>query len=250
MMIKKVLISIVFILCLVGLWQLIVFLQIWPDYVLPSPLTVMATLAKNLENGHILQAIAISLKRIAIGYSASILLGFLIGISCGGISLIDDTIGTLVLGFQSLPSIAWLPLAVLWFGLNDKAVIFVVLIGSVFSMAISVRLGIKSVPNLLRQVGMTFGATRFQMYRHIILPSIVPSTVQGLKLGWSFAWRSLMAGELLVAGLGLGQMLTMGRDLNDMSLVMSVMLVIVAIGLVVDRVIFARLESWVKERWV
>jgi len=247
---RRILIPSVFVLCLVGLWQLIVWLQIWPDYVLPSPVTVMGTLAKNLENGRILQAIAISLRRIAIGYSISLLLGFMIGVCCGGITLVDETVGILVLGFQSLPSIAWLPLAVLWFGLNDTAVIFVVLIGSVFSMAISVRLGVKSVPSVLRQVGMTFGATRFQMYRHIILPSIIPSTVQGLKLGWSFAWRSLMAGELLVAGLGLGQMLTMGRDLNDMSLVMSVMLVIVAIGLIVDRVIFAKLESWVKERWV
>lgn len=113
-MTRRILIPCAFVFCLVGLWQLVVYLQIWPDYVLPSPLTVLGTLAKNLENGRILQAIAMSLRRIAIGYSVSLLLGFLIGISCGGITLVDETVGILVLGFQSLPSIAWLPLAALW----------------------------------------------------------------------------------------------------------------------------------------
>jgi NitT/TauT family transport system permease protein len=155
-----------------------------------------------------------------------------------------------MLGLQSLPSIAWLPLAVLWFGLNERAIIFVVLMGSLFSIAVSARAGVRNIPPLLKRTGQTYGATRWQMYRYIILPGMMPSIMQGLKLGWSFAWRSLMAGELLLmSGLGIGQMLQMGRDLNDMSLVLAVMLVIIIVGLAVDRLVFGRIEARVQERW-
>ncbi|MBM3934513.1 MAG: ABC transporter permease [SAR202 cluster bacterium] len=245
----KTLPFVVFVAALIGVWQAVAMAEVWPSYTLPSPEVVWNTLARNVENGRIQQALAVSMQRLAIGYVIALAIGMVIGVLCGVVRIADRTVGTLVLGMQSLPSVAWLPLAVLWFGLNDAAIIFVVVMGSLFSIAVSARSGIQSLPAIYTRVGQTYGATRLQMYRHVVLPGMAPSMAQGLKLGWSFGWRSLMAGELLFAGLGLGQMMTMGRDLNDMGMVIAVMLVIVAVGLVVDRLAFGRLEWWVQDRW-
>ena len=195
------------------------------------------------------QALAISFTRLVIGYAISFAIGATVGALIGTVQWIDHTLGSLVLGFQSLPSITWLPLAILWFGLNQQAIIFVVLMGSLFSVAISVRAGVRGIPPLLTRAAQTLGANHWQLYRYVVLPGMLPSLVQGLKLGWSFAWRSLMAGELLFVSLGLGHLLNLGRDLNDMSMVMAVMLVIIAVGVVIDRLVFGRLEAWVQDRW-
>lgn len=234
---------------LIGLWQLIATLEVWPPYLFPSPGSVWESLWKNIENWLIIDALEISLKRLAIGYGISLTLGLAIGISTGTIRWIDETVGTLVLGLQSLPSITWLPLALLWFGLSERAIVFVVLMGSIFAVAISARDGVQRIPALQKRAAQTFGASRWQMYRYVVMPGMLPSMAQGLKLGWSFAWRSLMAGELLFISGGLGQLLDMGRNLNNMSMVLAIMLVIVAVGLTFDRLLFARLEAWVQERW-
>ena len=234
---------------LVGLWWLVAAVEVWPPYLFPSPGSVFEALRRNLENGLIEEALQISFKRLAIGYAVSLCTGVTIGVLTGTVRWLDETLGRLVLGIQSLPSVTWLPLAVLWFGLNDKAIIFVVLMGSMFSVAISARDGVRNIPPLFHRAAQTMGASRLQMYRYVVAPAMLPSMVQGLKLGWSFAWRSLMAGELLFVSLGLGQLLNVGRDLNDMSMVVSIMLVIVAVGLAVDLLIFSRLEAWVRERW-
>jgi len=239
---------VLFLALLVAVWQALYALEIWPPYTLPSPGSVGETLWRNTENGRIPRAVGVSMRRLAIGYALSVGAGITIGSLTATSRLADSTVGKVVLGMQSLPSVAWLPLAVLWFGLNEQAIIFVAFMGSLFSVAISTNSGVKSIPPLLRQVGQTYGASRWQMYRHIIVPGMMPSLAGGLKLGWSFAWRSLMAGELLYAGLGLGQMLERGRDLNDMSLVLATMLVIISVGLVMDQLVFGRLEHWVLER--
>ena len=140
-------------------------------------------------------------------------------------------------------------MAVLWFGLSDAAIIFVVLMGSTFSIAISARSGIRGLPPLLARAAGTLGASRFQLYRYVIIPAMVPAMVQGMKQGWSFAWRSLMAGELLFVTIGLGHLLDVGRNLNDINMVFAVMLVIVVVGVVIDRVLFGTAEAWVRERW-
>ncbi len=159
---------------------------------------------------------------------------------------LDETLGSLVLGMQSLPSITWLPLAILWFGLSEQAIIFVVVMGSVFAIAISARDGVRNIPVLQRRAAQVFGATRWQTIRYVTLPGMLPSMAQGLKLGWSFSWRSLMAGELLFVSAGLGHLLQLGRDLNNMALVIAIMGVIVAVGLAFDRLIFGPLEAWVR----
>lgn len=238
-----------FYVALLAIWQLVAVAGLWPSYSFPGPGAVFSSLRENVGNGLIPEALQISMKRLAFGFGISFGIGLVLGAAMGAARWVDETVGSLVLGLQSLPSITWLPLAVLWFGLSERAIIFVVLMGSIFSIAISGRSGVQSLPPLLRRAGMTFGARRWQMYRYVMLPAMLPSMVQGLKLGWSFAWRSLMAGELLFVSLGLGHLLNLGRDLNDMSMVVAVMVVIVAVGLTVDRLIFARLESWVRERW-
>jgi sulfonate transport system permease protein len=248
-MLLRVMRPLAFYAALVGLWQLVAMAEIWPPYLFPSPGSVFDSLWKNIENSLIIDALRISLKRLAIGYAISFILGMGIGITTGAVRWVDDTLGSLVLGLQSLPSITWLPLAILWFGLNEQAIIFVVLMGSIFSISISARAGVQSIPPLLKRAAQTFGADHWQMYRYVVLPGMLPAMVQGLKLGWSFAWRSLMAGELLFVSMGLGHLLNLGRDLNDMSLVVAVMLVIVAVGVSVDRLIFGHVESWVQERW-
>ncbi len=238
-----------FYLALLGFWWLLYTAHIWSPYLLPSPTEVWDSLKAYVDNGLIQEATEASMKRLLIGYGISVFLGLVIGMACGSNKYVDETLGSLVLGLQSLPSITWLPLAILWFGLNQKAIIFVVAMGSVFAIAISARAGIQAIPPLYRRGAATMGANRYQTVRYVLLPAMVPSMAQGLKLGWSFAWRSLMAGELLFVTMGLGHLLALGRDLNDMSLVIAIMLVIVALGLATDRIIFARIEAWVQERW-
>jgi NitT/TauT family transport system permease protein len=162
---------------------------------------------------------------------------------------VDETLGTVIVGMQSLPSIAWLPLAVLWFGLSPHAITFVVVMGSVWAIAISARDGVRNVPVIQRRAAQVFGAGRIQTLWYVTLPGMLPSMVQGLKLGWAFSWRSLMAAELLYTAVGLGHLLQVGRDLNDMPQVVSVMGVIIVVGLSVDRVLFAPLDWWVRSRW-
>lgn len=234
---------------LIGLWQLVYELEIWSKLLLPSPEQVWKQLRFYTDNGLIQEAVQTSMRRLMIGYSLSLLIGVVIGMATGSNKYIDETLGSLVLGLQSLPSVTWLPLALLWFGLNEKAIIFVVLMGSIFAVAISARAGVQGIPPLYRRAALTMGANRIQMVRHTLLPAMAPSMAQGLKLGWSFAWRSLMAGELLLVDGGLGQMLDMGRNFNRMSLVVAIMLVIVAVGLTMDRLLFSRIEAWVQERW-
>ena len=190
-----------------------------------------------------------SVGRLVIGYAISMVIGMGLGVLTAMSRWADETIGGVVLGLQSLPSITWLPMAVLWFGLSERAIIFVVLMGSTFSIAISARSGMLSLPPLLSRAAGTLGATRWQMYRYVTLPAMIPAMVQGMKQGWSFAWRSLMAGELLFVVAGLGHLLDVGRNLNDINMVFGVMLVIIAVGVIVDRLLFGRAEAWVRERW-
>ena len=241
-----------FYLALLGLWQLVYELEIWPSYVVPSPSDVWDSFTRYWENGLIQDGIKITMQRLLIGYAVSLIVGMIVGMAAGTWKWVDETVGSLVLGMQSLPSITWIPLAILWFGLNERAIIFIVFMGSVFAVAISARAGVRGLPPLYRKAALTMGANRYQLTRYVLLPAMVPAMAQGLKLGWSFAWRSLMAAEIVfvVAGdFGIGHLLNLGRDLNDMSLVIAIMLIVIGIGLAFDVLVFGRLESWVRERW-
>ena len=240
---------ILFYFILIGLWQGLISLRLWPEYIFPSPFGVLKTLVAGLEDKTFIIGILVSMKRILIGYGFSIVVGLCIGLLIGRIKTLDETFGSLVLGFQALPSICWLPLALLWFGLSEYAMLAIVILGSLFSIIIGADTGVKNVPPIYIRAAKTMGAKEIQLYTKVIIPAALPSIISGFKQGWSFAWRSLMAAELLYVGLGLGHLLMMGRELNDMNQVIAVMIVIIIIGVVVDRLIFARIENKVRERW-
>lgn len=239
----------VFYVLLIGIWQGVAELRIWPPYLFPSPLGVAQSLIAGFEDNSFTIGILVSMKRVLIGFGLSIVGGVLIGLAIGRVKLLDETIGTIVLGFQALPSICWLPIALLWFGLSENAIVMVVVLGSLFAITIGVDSGVKNVPPIYLRAARTMGAGGFDLYTKVIIPAAMPSIISGLKQGWSFAWRALMAGELLYVSIGLGHLLTMGRELNDISQVMAVMIIIIVIGITVDRFVFTKLENRVRERW-
>ena len=240
---------IVFYAVLFALWELLSRSGIWPKYLFPGPIKVLTTLIDGLASGTFVTATWVSVQRLAIGYGISLVLGLILGLLIGRNPILDETLGSLVLGLQALPSVCWLPLAILWFGLNERAIIFVVVLGALFSIILGVEAGVKNTPPLYLKAATTLGAKGIAVYTQVVLPAALPAILSGLKQGWSFAWRSLMAGELLYFTLSLGNLLQTGRDLNDAAQVMSVMILIVIVGVSIDQVLFAPFERRVRERW-
>ncbi|WP_254151054.1 ABC transporter permease [Candidatus Chloroploca mongolica] len=239
----------IFYLILLSIWEGIVRLEIWPPYLFPGPLIVANALWEGVTQGLFLPAALVSLRRLAIGYSISLSLGLVLGLLLGRNKLIQETVGSLVLGMQALPSVCWLPLAILWFGLNERAIIFVVVLGALFSITLGVEAGVKNTPPVYLKAARNLGARGVRLYTQVLLPAALPAILNGLKQGWSFAWRSLMAGELLYYTLSLGNLLQTGRDLNDAAQVMAVMVMIVIVGVTIDQILFAPVERRVRERW-
>jgi NitT/TauT family transport system permease protein len=221
----------------------------WPPYLLPGPAEVLGTLAHTFADGEMLRAMAQSLRRLFIGYAISVGAGITLGVMLARVGWLRLAVGPLVVGLQALPSICWLPLALLWFGLSEKAILFVVVMGSLLSITIATEGAVRAVPTLYIRAARTMGSRGLRLYTRVILPAALPGIVTGLKLGWTFAWRSLMAGELLYVAGGLGQLLTLGRELGDMARVMAVMVVIVVLGLGFERLLFGSLEKRLRERW-
>jgi len=215
----------------------------------PSAIGVTDNLLQGFMDSSYLIAIGISLNRVFIGYLLSLSIGLGLGLLIVRIRFLDETVRPLLLGLQTLPSICWLPLAILWFGIGEDSIIFVIAIGSVFSISMAVVGGIKNVPPIYMRVAKTMGAKGLKAYTSVIIPAALPAIISGMKQGWSFAWRALMAGELLSPKDGLGYALTIGRDLHDMDQVVAVMAIIVIIGLVIDKIVFGRVEYSIRYRW-
>jgi NitT/TauT family transport system permease protein len=235
--------------CLLALWQIIYKLEIWPPFLFPSPFNVLDALRLGFADRTFLIGMGISMRRILIGYSISIVAGLALGLLIAMSDFLENTIGSLVLSLQSLPSICWLPLAVLWFGLSENAILFVVLMGSLLAVTINTESGVRNVPKIYLLAGRNLGASGPRLFLHVLLPASLPYLISGLKQGWAFAWRSLISGEMIFVSLGLGHLLMMGRDLNDMSQVLAVMTLIMFLGYLVDRVLFVNLERRLRSRW-
>jgi NitT/TauT family transport system permease protein len=234
---------------LIAVWVILAKLKIWPPYMFPTPWGVGEALWAGFADHSFWIAIGISMKRMLIGYGLSVVLGMVLGLGIASSKFLEETVGGLLVSLQSLPSICWLPMAVLWFGLTEKAILFVVVMGSLLSVTISMETGRKQLPRIYSMAGRNLGAKGFQLFLHVTLPASLPYIVTGLKQGWAFAWRSLISGEMIFVSLGLGQLLMMGRDLNDMSQVIAVMILIIALGYVVDGLVFKTLEKRLQERW-
>lgn len=234
---------------LVVVWQLVVMLGRWPAYVLPSPLAVLASLAEGAKSGVLPAAVLKSLGRLVIGYGLASAGGIALGIAMGRVPALERSMGTLLTGLQSLPSICWMPLALLWFGLNERSILFVVVIATLGTVALSVRDAVLGVPRLWLRAARSMGERGLSLWLRVILPATLPGTITALRIGWSFAWRALMAGELLFVAGGLGQVMHVGRELNDMPQVMAAMLVIIGLGLLFDGVVLGTLEARTRRRW-
>jgi len=234
---------------LIGLWILLAWLKIWPPYVFPTPKGVMESLWAGFADHSFWIAISVSMRRMLLGYGISVLLGMILGLGVASNKFLEETMGGLLVSLQSLPSICWLPLAVLWFGLTEKAILFVVVMGSLLSVTIAMEDGRKQMPKIFAMAGRNLGARGFKLFWYVLLPASLPYIVSGLKQGWAFAWRSLISGEMIFVSLGLGQLLMMGRDLNDMSQVIAVMILIIGIGYVVDGLVFKTVERRLQHKW-
>jgi NitT/TauT family transport system permease protein len=247
--VRKLFLQIIFYSLILGFWQGVVMLEVWPEYLFPGPAQVFQSFWDGFSDKSFFIGIGISLKRILLGYALSILGGLILGFLFARFDALEQTLGSLVLGLHTLPSICWMPLGILWFGLSDNAILMVVIMGSLFSLTIAIDDSIKNISPVYVRAARTMGTHGLRLYWDIVLPAAFPNILSGLKQGWSFAWRALMAGELLFVSLGLGHLLQMGRELNDVSRIFAVMMVIVGLGLLVDFGIFGMLQKRVRSRW-
>ena len=241
-----------FFVVLIGIWDLIFRLKIWSPVLLPSPFQVLQYLKGAAEDGTLWHGTLITMRRLLMGYFIGLVGGLPLGLLTARWRLLHDTIGTLALGLQTLPSVCWVPLALLWFGQTEAAMLFVVVMGTLWSVVIATDTGVRNVPPIFRRAALTMGSKRLHMWLKVILPAALPFIVSGMKQGWAFAWRSLMAAEIFVTiltGFGLGQLLHYGRELSAMDQVIGIMVVIVAIGLLADKIFFSPIERFLHRRW-
>ncbi|WP_026572990.1 ABC transporter permease [Bacillus sp. UNC438CL73TsuS30] len=240
---------IIFFALLIVIWQAAVKITGVSAAVMPAPTDVLQALTKGFADKTLIYDILASFRRLAIGLSIAIILGIFLGILLAKNKTADETLGTLILALQSVPSIVWLPIAIMWFGLNETSVIFIVILGATLVMTINMRIGIKNVSPLYIRAAQTMGSGGFDLFTSVIFPASVPYAVTGARLGWAFAWRALMAGEILSTGPGLGYTLKYASDFGNMSMVIGIMIIIGIIGTIVDIVFFQRIEKNVIRRW-
>ena len=241
--------KIAFYLILIGLWQAISISDIWPNNIFPSPYEVGVDLAYSASDGSLFLGIGTSIMRLVVGLAIAIFGGVVLGIFMARVETVNQTIGSLVLGLQSIPSVAWVPLAILWFGFNDSGIIFVTAIGAIFAVTINTYTGVKNINPHYIEAARNMGAKGTQLVTNVLIPAAFPFMISGFKQGWAFAWRGVIGAELLFSFLGLGFLLNVGRQLNDVSQVIAIMLVIMVIGIAVDGFIFKKIENKVMSRW-
>lgn len=234
---------------IVLVWQALDFTNIWDDKVFPSPYEVAEDLWYGAADGTLWLGIGTSLWRLIVGLAIAIAGGMILGIFMARVPTVNQTIGSLVLGLQSIPSVAWAPLAIVWFGLTDAGVIFVAAAGAIFAVTINTYSGVKNINPDYIAAAQNMGARGGQLVTKVLIPAAFPYMISGFKQGWAFAWRGVIGAELLFSFLGLGFLLNVGRQLNDVSQVIAMMFVIMLIGILVDGLIFKRLEERVMSRW-
>lgn len=231
----------------IAIWQIVIALQWQPDYILPAPRQVWDALAAQAEQQILWESTLNSIRRAAQGFAIALLVATPIGVALGLNRTARTIFGPILTGLQQLPSVAWVPAAIIWFGLSDATIYTVVLLGAVPSIANGLIAGIDQIPPLTLRAGTVLGAKGLPRVWHIVLPAAWPGYLAGLEQGWAFAWRSLMAAELIAVspalGPGLGQMLDVGRQLGDMALVLGSIVMIMAVGVLVERLVFTPLRT-------
>jgi len=249
---RRTLSAVLFFAAGIAVWEIVVRARIWSPVLLPSPWSVASYLRHAAGDGTLVEATLVTARRLFIGYAAGIGAGLPLGMLCARSALLRDTLGLLALGLQTLPSVCWVPLALLWFGQTEAAMFFVVIMGTIWSVMIAAQSGVRSVPPIFVRAARTMGSRGLHTWVRVVLPASLPFVVSGMKQGWAFAWRSLMAAEIYVTiltGFGLGHLLHYGRELHAMEQVVGIILVIIAIGLLADRILFAPWEAFMHRRW-
>ncbi|AGP54369.1 ABC transporter permease [Streptomyces rapamycinicus] len=245
-LVQKVLPPIVAVAFVLALWKVLVVAKVTPDYKLPDPGLVWDSLRQLWLQGELLDIIWTSVSRGLFGFLIALAIATPLGLVVARVKFIRAGLGPILSGLQSLPSVAWVPPAVIWLGLNDQMMYTVILLGAVPSIANGLVAGIDQVPPLFLRAGRTLGARGLVSARHILLPAALPGYVAGLKQGWAFSWRSLMAAEIIAKspdlGLGLGQYLENQRNNSDMAGVLLGILLILVVGIAIELLIFAPIE--------
>lgn len=230
-------------------WQLVALSGWKPAYVLPGPGPVLLRLWSDVIDLDLVRAAAVTLRRAALGYGVAVVIGATVGLLVARNRYLRQAFGSLITGLQTMPTIAWFPITILLFGLSETAILFVVVLGAAPAIANGLISGIDHIPPILLRAGRVLGARGVAAYRFVVLPAALPGFVTGLKQGWAFAWRSLMAGELLViiaAQRSLGVSLQLAREASDAEGLLATMLAVLLIGIVVDVLVFARLEAAIR----
>jgi NitT/TauT family transport system permease protein len=234
------------------LWQVVVWSGWKPEFALAPPADAFRELRDLAADGTLAKAVGITMRRAAIGFGLALIIGVALGVVVARVKLVRTAVGSLITGIQTMPSIAWFPLAIMMFQLSEEAIIFVVVLGAAPAIANGLISGVDHIPPILLRAGRVLGAKGWANLRHIVLPASLPSFIGGLKQGWAFAWRSLMAGELLVVIPGepsVGFLLNLNRELASSPGVLATMIVILIIGIVVDSLLFGVLDRKVRQRW-
>lgn len=243
----RILLPVAAIVVLVLAWQFYVSLGFKRRDLVPGPMDVLEQFGTLWAQGSLQEAVWTSLQRGVIGFLISVAIATPVGLLLAQVAPLRRAFGPLISGLQVLPSVAWVPAAIIWFGLTDATVYFVVFMGAIPSIINGLISGVDQIPPHYRSVGTVLGASRLQMALQIVLPAALPGYLSGLKQGWAFSWRSLMAAEIIAVGgtigFGLGSMLNQGRDLADMTVVMSAILLILAVGILVELLVFAPIEK-------
>lgn len=244
---SRILLPVAAFLVLILVWQFYVSLGLRRRDLVPGPLDVLGSLGQLWKEGTAQEAVWTSLQRGLIGFAVSIVIGTPIGLLLSQVKVLRRAFGPLISGLQVLPSVAWVPAAIIWFGLTDATVYFVMFMGAIPSIINGLIAGVDQMPPQYRRVGKILGASRFELALNVVLPAALPGYVAGLKQGWAFSWRSLMAAEIIAMGgslgFGLGSLLEQGRQLSDMGIVMSAILIILVVGIAVELLVFAPIEK-------
>ena len=235
-----------------GIWQAVVASGWRPEFVLPPPKVVWDALLEQAQKGTLWTALRVTLRRAAVGFSMAMVIGVVVGAAVSQVGVLRAAFGSFITGLQTMPSIAWFPLAVLLFKKTEAAMYFVVILGAAPSIANGLIAGVDTLPPLYLRAGRTMGARGWTLLRHVVLPGALPSFMGGIKQGWAFAWRSLMAGELLVIianSRSIGERLENSRQLSDAPTLIAYMIVILCIGIILDALVFGAAERAIQRRW-
>ena len=249
---KQLTSTITFFALLFALWAWCAQAGLWSPLLFPSPGAVAEYLWQIAWDGTLATAAGVTLRRLLLGYLIGIVLGLPLGVFCARYKLVQNTLGVLSLGLQGLPSVCWVPMATLWFGQTEGAMLFVVTMGTIWAVILSTAQGISHVPPIFGRAAFSMNCGPLESLVCVTLPASAPFLISGLKQGWAFAWRSLMSAEIFVpvlTGFGLGQLLHFGRELSAMDQVLGIMLLILLIGLLADKLVFSPLENALHRRW-